>query len=477
MKTCLLIGRWFGLLAGLSFCHVAQVAAAAESVEQAPAAIPGHPPASAGMLIDKVWSGHPVRFALLTERGHQFIAYYDAERRITVAGRKLSETNWARVKPEGVLVPERKRMSNVTGWDTHNYLTLALDRDGCLHLSGNMHADPLVYYRTRKPFDLTTLERLDRMTGERERRTTYPAFSRSPDGELIFKYRDGGSGNGSDFYNVYDPVTHSWRRLFDGPLLEGQGERSAYGTGPRHGPDGLYHMLWMWRDTPDAMSNHTLSYARSRDLKNWESSAGKPIARPITMAKAEVIDAAKPGSGLVNMTYALGWDANQRPMAAYHRYDTNGQSQIFVARADGRGGWQARQLSDWKFRWEFPGGGSQVKQVSVNAPAPDAKGNLVVEYSAKQAGAGRWRLDAETLGVLEQLPPAKRVSGEDAPRPRGQHPGLQVQTVTSQSEGRRWVLRWETLGVNRDLANRDVPPPSELRLQELPETKNRWNRS
>lgn len=54
-----------------------------------------------GILIDKVWSGHPVGFAILTERGHQFIAYYDAERKITVAGRKLGETNWTRVQPEG----------------------------------------------------------------------------------------------------------------------------------------------------------------------------------------------------------------------------------------------------------------------------------------------------------------------------------------------------------------------------------------
>jgi hypothetical protein len=75
---------------------------------------------ASGELIDRVWSGHPVKFGFLTERGHQFIAYYDAERQITVAGRKLDGTNWTRVKPEGVPVPERKRLSNVTGWDSHN---------------------------------------------------------------------------------------------------------------------------------------------------------------------------------------------------------------------------------------------------------------------------------------------------------------------------------------------------------------------
>ena len=35
-----------------------------------------------GLLIDRVWSGHSVPFALLVERGYQFIAYYDAELRL-----------------------------------------------------------------------------------------------------------------------------------------------------------------------------------------------------------------------------------------------------------------------------------------------------------------------------------------------------------------------------------------------------------
>ncbi len=424
--------------------------------------------AGEGILIDHVWAGHPVGFELLVERGHQFIAYFDAERRLTVTGRKLGDDNWVRVQPEGVPVPRRERLSNVTGWDSHNRLAMALDRDGCLHLSGNMHADPLVYYRMRQAFDLTTLERLDRMTGSGEQRVTYPHFFTSTAGDLHFRYRDGGSGNGSDFYNTYDPDTRTWRRLFDGPLLEGEGERSAYGTGPQRGPDGRYHMVWMWRDTPDAMSNHTLSYARSADLVQWETSMGRPVPRPITMSHAEVVDPAGPGGGLVNMTYALGWDAEQRPVVAYHRYGEDGQSQIFVARADGAGGWQSRQVSDWGFRWEFPGGGSQVREVSVGRPTPDADGNLLVEFSARQAGSGRWKLDGSTLAVLDQLPAVRRDTSEVSPRPRGDFPGLQVRTQSAVADGSRWMLRWETLGVNRDLANRDVPPPSELRLHEFP---------
>ena len=421
-----------------------------------------------GILIDRVWSGHPVSFGLLTERGHQFVAYYDAERRITIAGRKLDQSQWTRIQPEGIYNERHKRMSNVTGWDSHNYLTMALDRDGCLHLAGNMHVDPLVYYRTAQPLDLSTLERVDRMTGEREDRATYPKFSTNFDGDLIFNYRDGGSGNGSDLYNIYDPNTQSWRRLFDGPLLDGQGERSAYGTGPQRGPDGRYHMLWMWRDTPDANSNHTLSYARSSDLIDWRDSAGKPISRPILMHGAEVIDDAKPGQGLVNMTYALGWDRDHRPVAVYHRYDEQGWSQIYIARADGTGNWHTNQLSDWDFRWEFPGRGSQVKEVTVGRPDPDADGNLVVPFWTKKVGNGRWLVDKTSLAVIDHLPsaPEKLVdkSDEISMRPRGDFPGLQVKTQSSHDGETRWVLRWETLGINRDMVYREVPPPSELRL-------------
>jgi hypothetical protein len=35
-------------------------------------------------LLGLVWAGHPVRFDMLTHHDMQFIAFYDAERKITV---------------------------------------------------------------------------------------------------------------------------------------------------------------------------------------------------------------------------------------------------------------------------------------------------------------------------------------------------------------------------------------------------------
>jgi hypothetical protein len=423
----------------------------------------------AGILIDHVWSGHPVGFNLLTERGHQFIAYYDADRRLTLIGRKLGEAGSTRVQPEGVPVPKRKRTSNTLGWDSHNFLEMALDRDGYLHLSGNMHRDPLVYYRTRQPFDVSTLERVDRMTGELENEVTYPHFFKNERGDLMFRYRDGGSGKGSDYYNIYDERSREWTRLIEGSLLDGEGVRNAYSSGPVRSPDGNYHMVWMWRDTSDAATNHTLSYAYSRDLIHWQTSARKALELPITIKTGEVIDDARPGEGLINMAFNIGFDAESHPIVSYHRYDAEGHSQAYVARPDSRGNWLIRSLSDWDFRWGFSGGGSINGEVRLGSPVLTDEGAMMLNYSTKAAGGGRWYFDSDTLVLLP--PPSREPEASESKvalnYAGSNYPGMQSKSVSSTSEEGRWVLRWETLGKNRDHPREVIPPPAELRLYKI----------
>lgn len=422
----------------------------------------------AELAVDQTWAGHPVKYALLTERGHQFIAYYDADRKITVVSRRLDEPTWTCFQPEGVFLPKRKRQSNVTGWDSHNYLTLALDRDGYLHLSGNLHVDPLIYYRSARPFDVTSLERLDRMTGKREEATTYPVFFKNAAGDLCFRYRDGGSGDGSDIYNGYDTTTRTWKNLLSTPLINGEGQRNAYAIKPTLGPDGRFHLIWMWRDTPDAATSHTLCYARSSDLVTWEKSDGTPLQLPITFGTSEVIDSTPARNGLINMTFNLGFDVDRRPVAVYHRYDDKGKSQIYAARpAADASSWEIGQISDWDFRWNFGGSGSLTAEVTIGAPTLQNDRSLLVDYSTTHsAGAGRWKLDPVTLRVVAKLPPPANVLPAALVAPVSDFPGMQ--TVVSRKGGRCWVLRWETLPRNRDKPHPVAPPPSALRLYELP---------
>jgi hypothetical protein len=107
--------------------------------------------------VEPVWSGHPVGFCLLTQPPFQFVAYYDANRQMTIAQRRLDETKWTFT-----------RLPSSVVWDSHNYITMALDRQNHLHVSGNMHCVPLVYFRSEKPLDASTLRRVEHMVGDRE---------------------------------------------------------------------------------------------------------------------------------------------------------------------------------------------------------------------------------------------------------------------------------------------------------------------
>ena len=112
--------------------------------------------------------------------------------------------------------------------------------------------------------------------------------------------------------------------------------RNAYFVGPTPGPDGRFHLAWVWRDSPDAETNHDLSYARSRDLVLWERSDGTPLKLPITLASAEIVDGVPVRGGMINNNTVTGFDANGRPVITYHKFDERGDTQVYLARRDAK---------------------------------------------------------------------------------------------------------------------------------------------
>ena len=93
--------------------------------------------------VSPVWSGHYVDFALLTHDRRQLVAFYDPQRRMTVGSRRLDSTTWHFVRlplPSDEFAHRQDRPPVTTlGWDSHNGVTLAVDGDDGIHLSGNMH--------------------------------------------------------------------------------------------------------------------------------------------------------------------------------------------------------------------------------------------------------------------------------------------------------------------------------------------------
>jgi hypothetical protein len=405
-----------------------------------------------------VWAGHPVGFSLLTAGDDQYVAYYDAERRMAVAHRQLTDGGW-----RFVVLPE------TVGWDSHNSVTIALDSAGDLHLSGNMHVHPLVYFRTRIEGNIESLERIPAMTGQEEDRVTYPRFFEAPDGSLVFTYRDGSSGSGNQIFNVYDVVSQQWRRLLDRPLTDGEGKMNAYPVGPGVGPDGYYHVCWVWRDTPDCATNHDLCYARSKDLVQWETAGGEPLTLPITLANAEVVDPVPPGGGIINGNTRVGFDSQQRPVIAYHKFDEAGKTQVYNARYE-QDRWVIYQTSEWDYRWEFSGGGSIGFEIGVSPVVYKPETGLTQGFRTKHVGSGVWVLNEETLQI-EETKAAEDPLPSEVRRLRSAFPGMTVRwssDLGSSPAGGRYVLRWETLGQNRDRPRKQPwPEPSQLQVIRL----------
>ena len=419
------------------------------------------------VVVSPVWAGHPVRFDLLTHRDHQFVAFYDADRWMTVASRVLGQATWTLARLQGRWLERRNRLSTMLEWDSHNSVRMAIDAHEHVHLCGNMHVDPLIYFRTARALDVGSFERVDRMVGRNEERCTYPVFMDGLSGELIFRYRDGSSGNGVDYYNVYDPETQTWRRRLETPLLDGQGKMNAYAPEPRPGPDGMYHLVWMWRDTPDCATNHDLSYARSPDLLYWETGEGRPLELPITIESGAVVDAVQPGEGLINMVQSVGFDSRQWPVIGYHKYDEGGLSQAYCVRLENKR-WQIYRVSDWTYRWEFAGGGSVPAEIRLDGVQMQADGGLSMPYWHIKEGSGNWRLDQETLRPIGTYPPPADRLPKELDRVESKVPGMQVRSTMGRGKGLdhslAYILRWETLCSNRDRPRDAVPPPSELRV-------------
>jgi len=399
--------------------------------------------------VDKVWSAHPVNFALAVSGDSQFVGYYDADRRLTIAHRPLGQSQWT-----------SQRLDVVTGWDSHNYIALALDSSGHLHVMANMHNDPLVYFRTTRTGNVKSLQRVPVMVDiARERRMTYPVFLPYPGERLAFKYRDGGSGNGNEIYNLYDPPTKRWNALLATPLVDGEGKRNAYFVGPVRGPDGWFHLTWVWRESPDAETNHDLSYARSRDLVNWQRSDGTELALPITLATAEIVDPVPVGAGMINNNTAPGFDPEGRPVITYHKFDARGDTQIHLARRESAG-WRVEQITDWHgFRWDFRGRGSLDFRITVSGAEPHGADELRVPV-IRDGQPLALRVRSRDLHLLEQIPSQPLAARL---RPKIAVPGgMQLNTVIDPASG--IALAWPTLPPNRDQPRAVIPPPTDLHL-------------
>ncbi|MBC7721870.1 MAG: BNR-4 repeat-containing protein, partial [Pedobacter sp.] len=241
--------------------------------------------------------------SVVSFKGFQFVSYYDSVGFVVLAKRKINSQQWE--------VKRTNYKGNVK--DAHNIISLMVDGDGYLHLSWDHHANALHYCKSIEPFGLELTPEIP-MTGTKETKVTYPEFYRLATGDLLFFYRDGGSGNGNMIINKYNLKAKAWLRLQD-ILIDGEGKRNAYWQACVDAKGGI-HISWVWRESGDVASNHDMCYAASDDGGiTWHKSNGELYKLPITQATAEIVVSIPQKSELINQT-SMTADEDGKPYIA-----------------------------------------------------------------------------------------------------------------------------------------------------------------
>jgi len=224
---------------------------------------------------------------ITSHAGYQYATYFNSDRLLEVARRKLPNGEWERA-----VLPNHK----YDGTNSHKTTQMGIShKDGRIHLMFDMHASRL-NYRVSEP-GVASNPGAHKWSaalfggtkhGLRKGRTTdkftYPRFFNHPDGTLQIWYRRGGSGNGDGMMTTWNEGASSWTTPVEvikkeGKFPGGSSTRSPYTNGQFYDSGGTLHVTWTFRETGDGKSNHDLYYAYSEDRgRTWKNNAGRTVA-------------------------------------------------------------------------------------------------------------------------------------------------------------------------------------------------------
>lgn len=305
----------------------------------------------------KAWARNSVNAAIfrnssvITHGKYQYISFYDKEGNVILGKRKTNSEKWELQKTQ--FKGDIK--------DAHRVISIMADGEGYLHISWDHHGNALHYAKSIAPESLT-LGDMEKMTGKNESHVTYPEFYQLPSGDLLFAYRDGGSGNGNLILNRYSTSTKSWTRIQD-VLIDGEGKRNAYWQLCIDNKGGI-HISWVWRETPDVSTNHDLCYAYSPDEgRTWLNSEGSAFKLPITAENAEYICRIPQKSELINQT-SMTCDEECHPyIVSYWSSQDSKVPQFRLVYFDGTK-WNEQQITQRTTPFSLCGGGTKKNPVS-----------------------------------------------------------------------------------------------------------------
>lgn len=274
-----------------------------------------------------------IHHSILTVGTQQFVTYYNNNENVTVARRTLGDDNWD-------VYPTSFTAYDVS--DGHDVISFGIDGAGYMHLSWGMHNNSLLYAKSTAPVtgsNAIAFTGVIAMTGF-ENTVCYPQFYELPDGDLLYFFREGGSGDGDSYWDRYDVSAGTWHTVHGGtgqsPFFRGSPWSPDYNLYPNlaaFDSTGTLHLTGTIRyndDSPTGQSgfqtNHDVFYFRSFDeAVTWVRMDGTPYTLPISEfgengdpnTAAEVALTIPEGSSLINQC-SMTVDADDRPVFAMY---------------------------------------------------------------------------------------------------------------------------------------------------------------
>jgi hypothetical protein len=330
-------------------------------------------PAPAQTVIGPGWARNSINTTVFRKNsvasfnGIQYVSYYDSIGNVILAKRTIGTQSWT--------VNKTNHSGTVT--DAHRSISIGIDGEGFIHMAWDHHNNSLRYCKSKAPASLD-MDAIIPMISTQENDVTYPEFFRMPDGDLIFMYRYGLSGNGNLVINKYSLASHTWTRLHN-VLIDGQGQRNAYWQSCID-KKGTIHVSWVWRETWDVATNHDICYAKSPDGGlTWYKTNGTQYAIPITAATAEYAKIIPHNSTLINQT-SMYADTSGRPyIASYWKPAGSSMPEYQMVYHDGTN-WHTKQITKRQNAFSLGGGGTKRIPISRPQLIVDDRDDTLVAY-------------------------------------------------------------------------------------------------
>ena len=251
---------------------------------------------------------------LVTHDNRQYAAYYNGDRHVCVARRSLPDGSWEILELDDY---------TMTSYDSHNVVSIGIaPADGTIHLAFDHHVSDLHYRKSVTGAVSSSTWSADlfgpvtnQLVSGEALTITYPRFESTPEGDLLFCYRDGYPSHGDRIIHRYSTATGLWGSptLFvsqTGSFTDTYGtskSRSGYLNPVTYGANGRLHTTWVWRenpvaDVPGSKDNHDLMYLYSDDDgQSWQTGDGSTVNGGARVDTSGITAVSIPrGLGLIN---------------------------------------------------------------------------------------------------------------------------------------------------------------------------------